>query len=311
MITSYYLYNQDILRQKEQMDKIIGDPQRSNAVINFMLNPTFVFSIDNLNHELLLPLHYSKNIVSVTHLRAFLNQHTTEQLVDAYGNFISPSEFDELLDKDFKIRIIENPNDIYNNEAVLSLYQEHYRTSTIKGEIHQYVISNRENYQKAFEIVEKIMETFPNASFPANQGLQTQILQMLQPSVRLNLAAIVQKHAPLIFELDGLQGENTQETLIDANKDVQLTLNARIFSQDFIIEDWTDRFTKIETPTQRQRLYDKLMKFAKTGKNKNGHADLPAIQLTADENDLKLVRTEFKYQDYIRVFDIVPTNSVE
>lgn len=310
MITSYYLYNHDLLTEKQTMDKIIKNPKISNVIINFMLNPTFAFSIDDVKHELLLPLHFSKNIVSLEHLRKFIHTHTDFKLVDVYGNELAPVEFDDLIAQDLKLRLIENPNDLYNNEAVLSLYQEHYHTSTTKGVIEQYVISNRENYQKAWDLVKEIMQTFPNASFPANQGLQTQILQMLQPSVRLNLAAIVENHVPLLFELDGIEGQNTQETLISANRDLQATLSQRIFSQDFVIEKWTDRFTLIDTKTQRQHLYDELMRMAKT-KNDKGHADLPAIQLTADNHELQLVRTEFKYNNYMRVFDIVPTNSVD
>lgn len=302
MIEGYFLFNKSLLKDRKKIQEIVKDDVKGKIVANYMLNPTYIFSINTDTHTLNLQLHVSRSVDDIKSLRTYLEK-TDETLVNQLGETISLAQFDEIMNTIEKVEFNSPTNDIFNQQIENSLFeanalQKHFTNHPDK--LHQFFISNKANYQKALKYKKEIMTRLPNSSFPQSPAMQNYLMKTLAASVRLNLAITTSEFTPMLFAV-GILTNDQQKIILDSANTLKYRLKEH--QNDYIFEDWHENFEK----TTGDQVYDELIKSAKIELDQN-HEPIfkPSLSLTNDNNQaLKTERLVFKYDDHALAFDLV------
>lgn len=282
MFKPCYLYNRTMLRDFDKFQTLLPDKNNAHQLFNILMPANPIMSISEDQKVIEFHPEITNDIMTPQLLVEHLTK--TDDLVFCEENQMSPADIEAL--NDYQIVTRNVPNDLYEVQSKPSFFEQHINDFPA---LEYYVISNREKYEKAWKTLKTIFQTFEHASFPSNPTLQTQILQMIEPAIRMNLAITTGKNSTGVT----LFNYNPDLNVTDVPKDASITLTKRILDHQYVIERWTETIEKV---TDRKKLQQHLRDLASF---KDHTQKVPQL-LEAEQMDLT-----FRYDDHCEMFHVV------
>lgn len=286
MYEPIYLYNSEHQKNFKKFTKLLPKNGQANAhaLFNEMFDTIPIMSIDMDRSTPCVEFHpiIANDILTLKDLLDYI-MDTNSQLYYGEKQF-TPDDLEELMHRELQVEMKDLPNDLYQVQATPTVFEDYAdRFKTFEW----YIISDKEALREAQDFFDLVLKEFPTASLPSNLQLRTQLMQLLNPSIRLNFALITDVTGTTLFNY------SQDDSIEAATKDAELTLGKRVLSDDYIIEKWDNEITEV---TDRQALQAKLRRFATLDDAKKHKPHLV---------DYKQYEVTNKYDDHIEEFHVV------